>query len=832
MTNYIGTKGYSLFKKNMTEKEKLSLKQDLIVYPKSGLISGPIISYPVYIESDNKFYIPKFYGIQKYGVVPSKLIEADKISLDFIGTLRPMQEEVVKTFMDNIQKQQQTGYKVFGGLLELYTGAGKCLKYDTPIIMYDGSIKMVQDVKIGDEIMGDDSTPRNILSLARGREKMYKISNFYRPNESYTVNESHILSLKNTGGLINDISVLDYLSIKSKSLPLYGYKVSVIFSEKTLPIDPYIIGYWLGDKYSHNSKISCKDPTVFHYFYKNLPNYNLSLFYSEKYYYEINSDKGLFEDNILLNTLKELNMIENKHIPPIYKCNSRENRLNLLAGLLDSAGVLYDNNIFAFTQKNEVLIDDVIYLARSLGFSCYKQPKNHKSSFRICISGEGFEMIPTLNPKKRALPKRQFKDVLRYQIKIEELDIDDYFGFEIDGNHRFLLGDFTVTHNTITALNLISLIKEKTLIVVHKEFLLNQWIERITQCLPSAKVGRIQGSIIDIEGKDIVIGMLQSLSMKEYPDGTFNSFGIMVVDEVHHISSEVFSRALFKIVTKYTIGLSATMNRKDGTSNVFKMFLGDIVYKSEKNGGHEVEVRKINYTSTDEEFNKVVVDYKGNPQYSSMISKLCCFNPRTEFILNVIIDMRKEDPSQQIIVLAHNRCLLEYIYQAIEHRNICTTGYYLGGMKANKLKESESKQLIAATYSMAAEALDIPTLTTLILLTPKTDIVQAVGRILRMKHKQRPLVIDIVDSHQLFKNQYKKREKFYKDNEYKIITSSNLIYNKDTTCWRILFNPSKKNDIEEVNEEDSNIAESVKIPKKCMINLKKNAITNTTIKIE
>jgi superfamily II DNA or RNA helicase len=119
----------------------------------------------------------------------------------------------------------------------------------------------------------------------------------------------------------------------------------------------------------------------------------------------------------------------------------------------------------------------------------------------------------------------------------------------------------------------------KTLVIVHKEFLLNQWIERIHQFLPTARVGKIQGSTVDVDNKDIVIGMLQSLSMKDYPADTFTSFGLMVIDEVHHISSEVFSCALFKVVTKYTMGLSATMNRKDGTTKVFKMFLGDVVYK-------------------------------------------------------------------------------------------------------------------------------------------------------------------------------------------------------------------------------------------------------------
>lgn len=111
---------------------------------------------------------------------------------------------------------------------------------------------------------------------------------------------------------------------------------------------------------------------------------------------------------------------------------------------------------------------------------------------------------------------------------------------------------------------------------------MNQWIERIQQFLPGARIGKIQGQIIDIDNKDIVLCMLQSLVLKDYPSSIFDSFGLTIIDEVHHISSETFSNALFKVVTKYMLGLSATMNRKDGTTKVFKMFLGPVVHKAEK----------------------------------------------------------------------------------------------------------------------------------------------------------------------------------------------------------------------------------------------------------
>jgi superfamily II DNA or RNA helicase len=366
-----------------------------------------------------------------------------------------------------------------------------------------------------------------------------------------------------------------------------------------------------------------------------------------------------------------------------------------------------------------------------------------------------------------------------------------YYGFCVDKNHRFLLGDNTVTHNTVMALNIISILKKKTLVIVHKEFLMDQWKERIKQFLPNARIGRIQGQIVDIENKDIVLGMLQSLSMKEYPGVKFdNHFGLTIVDEVHHISAEVFCRSLFKIVTTNMLGLSATMTRKDGLTKVFKMFLGRVVYKEERSKDDAVTVRSINYRTNDEDFSKTVYNFKGQTHYAIMIRKLCEFNLRSEFILKVLKDTLGETPDQQIMILAHNKSLLKYLHDAIEYRKIATVGYYIGGMKQKALKETEGKQVVIATYAMAEEALDIKSLATLIMATPKTSVEQAVGRILRMKHKN-PLVIDIVDQHDIFQKQWIKRRRFYIKHNYKIITSDNKVYNNNYDTWDVIYEPGK-----------------------------------------
>jgi superfamily II DNA or RNA helicase len=377
--------------------------------------------------------------------------------------------------------------------------------------------------------------------------------------------------------------------------------------------------------------------------------------------------------------------------------------------------------------------------------------------------------------------------------------------------------------------------------------------------------------------------MLQSLVLKEYPQSVFDDFGFTIIDEVHHISSETFSTALFKIVTKYMLGLSATMNRKDGTTKVFKMFLGDVVHKVERKGEHNVEIRAVTYKSDDAEFNETILDYKGQPQISSMISKLCAHEPRTDFIIELLKDcirvevqvpytppplaqcaccgVRKylvrntcckgpSDPTSKgssdptkgpsdtgvtkycltcmqnvvknveakkrpkcpncnkvlkfeqnyvenpnvkpleqchTIVLSHNLNILEYMYNRIVNENIASVGYYIGGMHEEDMKKSEKKQVVLATYAVANEGLDIPSLNVEFLITPKTDVVQTIGRVLRAKHAYAdPVIYDIVDSHEVFQRQWAKRKSYYVKNNYSIIGCNSKNYSRNTRLWKVI----------------------------------------------
>jgi hypothetical protein len=422
------------------------------------------------------------------------------------------------------------------------------------------------------------------------------------------------------------------------------------------------------------------------------------------------------------------------------------------------------------------------------------------------------------------------------------LDEDDYYGFEIDGNRRFVLGDHTVTHNTVMALKIVSLLKKKTLILVHKEFLMNQWIERIEEFLPGARVGKIQASVCDIDNKDIVIGMIQTMYNKAFPQEVYSQFGLTIIDEVHRIGSEEFSKTLLKTITPYMLGISATVERKDKLTKLLYMFIGPKIHSMLRKQEDTVCVRGIEFLTNDSDFNEVEYDFRGQPKYSTMISKICAYGPRSDFIVKTIKDLLKENPEGQIMVLAHNRSLLTYLYECLNNAGVATlrtppvgteasasggraggeapaAGFYVGGMKQKDLQATETKKIVLATYAMAAEALDIKTLSILLMATPKTDITQSVGRILRVKHAN-PIIVDIIDSHQLFQNQWKLRKRFYKKANYKIETTTSKKYtDMETTEWFKVFDPKIKSADADDDDENDIKKNATEFGGKCCIDI-------------
>jgi len=418
----------------------------------------------------------------------------------------------------------------------IFTGSG-CHKKDTEILMYDGNKKLVQDIIVGDVLMGDDSKPRNVMHLFRGNSKMYRIKPI--KGDSFVVNEDHKISLKVTlsscpritttskeyrvkwcekifstvedgsiaiakekcfkekedgmkyiekllecenvlkfGDTIN-VQVKNYIHFNMKHLNLYLYKTAIDYPEQKIEIDPYILGCWLGDGDSRCTRLTTMDHEIVEYFKNNMPeDHDFHMIESHKakdnkarvYSITYSGKRRKYaSDNIILNSLRKYNLLMNKHIPYEYKVNSREVRLKILAGIIDTDGTYQKHtNQFTVSQKSEKLIDDIVDLTRSLGFACYKKKfegKCHNTGaigtyYRINIYGKGIETIPCLLPRKQAVERKKLKDALLNCFSIEYVGEDDYYGFEVDANHQYVMGDYHVTANSNSKSMLLNLIQK------------------------------------------------------------------------------------------------------------------------------------------------------------------------------------------------------------------------------------------------------------------------------------------------------------------------------------------------------------------------------------
>jgi superfamily II DNA or RNA helicase len=319
---------------------------------------------------------------------------------------------------------------------------------------------------------------------------------------------------------------------------------------------------------------------------------------------------------------------------------------------------------------------------------------------------------------------------------------------------------------TVCALYIASQLKMKTLIIVHNTFLKDQWEDRIKAFLPGVTIGHLQGETVDVD-KDIVIAMIQSISMKEYPKEVFRGFGLTVIDECHHIASEVFVQAFQKITSKHMLGLSATPDRKDGLMYVIEWFLGPILYRSESGDKVDdlVKVEMYRHDPTDVDFNRILLNNQGVMNVAGMVNKLAAYIPRTDMLVKIIGDILDQDPARQILVLSDRVQHCKDIWAKLDPEKAAILSQ---GVAASKRAEfCASKKVLIATYSMCKEGFDVATLNTLVMATPRPDIDQIVGRILRTEKASRtihPLIVDVVDS--TFRRQFQARLKLYKDRNY------------------------------------------------------------------
>ena len=425
---------------------------------------------------------------------------------------------------------------------------GKCLGKGTKVLMYDGSLKKVEDVMIGDLLMGDDSTPRRVLSLARGRERMYWI----RQNRGidYRVNESHILSLKRSrmegshkNGDVLNISVKDYLQKSEKFKSNYkGYKVAVEYPQQPVTVSPYFLGVWLGDGDTNSSRITTNDPEIVVMLEEyadairqtgKLATVSTYDYVGKCNQYAITKGyQGAGYDFSLKDELRKLNVLGNKHIPQHYLINDTKHRLQLLAGLIDSDGhYLVQSNGYEITQKKKQLAYQIKFLCDSLGFRTSIRKKKAVISaigyesevYRVRFYGD-VDRIPVRIARKKA---RSWSNKINWQVTgvaIEYDQVDDYYGFTLDGNHLFLLEDMTVTHNTafiLTALRNAAVNFNHSVAIFSLEMSSIQLVNRLISAeaeLESEKIKK--GKLADYEWEQLYAKTAQLTEAQIFIDDT------------------------------------------------------------------------------------------------------------------------------------------------------------------------------------------------------------------------------------------------------------------------------------------------------------------------
>lgn len=326
---------------------------------------------------------------------------------------------------------------------------------------------------------------------------------------------------------------------------------------------------------------------------------------------------------------------------------------------------------------------------------------------------------------------------------------------------------------TFMALHLAIQLKRRFLIVVDKEFLMNQWKAEIENFIDGARVGILQANKAQMEADkyDVTICMIQTICRREFPDGFFDQYGFTIFDECHHLGASYFCQALKKIQTKYMLGLSATPDRDDGLTRVFEAFLGDPVYKNTQRApDKEAVVKAVWFDSEDPAYKEVPVNWRGETVTAKLLNQVAEFEPRNLKIMTLLEEYAR-DKDRFILILSDRISQLEWFEKALNNTSYLH-GYYIGGMKQTKLDDNAEKcQILLATYQMASEAFSVKKLNTVILATPRKSVQQSTGRIFRERIEERkvaPHIIDIIDSHECHMRRWYIRQRFYKECEYTI----------------------------------------------------------------
>jgi hypothetical protein len=457
--------------------------------------------------------------------------------------------------------------------------------------MFDGTLKSVEDIQVGDTLMGPNSRRRRVVATHTGTDNMYRINPI--KGDSWVVNSSHVLSLVRTNDLWKDnasivnVSVNEWMTWSAREKNIHKlFRTNIDFPKQIggLSVDPYILGVLLGDgSMKYSASVTTADDEVRKAFIEYGSRFGLAS-REEK---AGGKSKTIFLPgtknvaNPIANILKDVgiwgSVSSNKFIPQEYKTGSREVRLAVLAGILDTDGYMHCNG-FDFISKSIKLSEDVVFICRSLGLAAYlkecqktctNSPKGRVTGtyYRVSISGD-CSIIPCKVPRKRAGVRGQKKNVLRTGFSVEPVGVGEYFGFTLNGDGLYLLADFTVTHNSgktvvFTHGVIAPGLKKgsRSLVLVHRKELIEQALSKLEACDIKASVIRADDPRYDATNPVQVATIETLLARDIWPKAD-----IVIADEVHHYgqanSWSAFQQHYPKAVT---LGFTATPATTQGT---------------------------------------------------------------------------------------------------------------------------------------------------------------------------------------------------------------------------------------------------------------------------
>lgn len=701
-----------------------------------------------------------------------------------------------------------------------------CHVAGTKVIQYDGSCKTVENLQVGDLLMGPDNYPRTVLKTIKGYGKIYKIACGGRKSnkfKSFEVNGEHILSLVHTSkeNIIN-ISVEDYIK-KSKHWrhchKLYWNDKCIAFNNdnKTLLVDPYIIGAYLGDGHSRTPALTSKDNELIEHFadyvkmeFHITPTIKTNRSNCRTIRFSDIKNTTRSSPNKFTDAFRKIGIdiggsltCGNKYIPDVYKTSSISSRLQLLAGLIDTDGYLSKTKTYySYTSKSKQLVEDVAFVARSLGFfvkikSGLKCATNTiakiKRIYWSCSIIGNISIIPCKLDRKKAIVGNPNKKHNRHCFTVEDVGNNTFYGMQLDGDHLYFLGDWCVTHNSGKSLIIYSLVRhynKKTLLIVPTISLVSQMMSDFKDyaksdlrfdvdkmCHP-VYAGQDKSST-----KPIMISTWQSIYKQ--PKSFFEEYEVVIGDEVHLFKATSLKSIMEKTVNaKYRFGTTGTLDEAQthklvleglfGT--VFKVTTTKALMDKKQLAELNIKCLILKYSEETRKANKIL-------KYQDEIKFLVLNKKRNAFIRNLAVSMQSNTLVLFQFVESHGKVLHEIIKKKVSETDPNRKVFFISGATdgdiredIRKITDKEKNAIIVASSGTFSTGINIKNLDNIIFASPtksRIKTLQSIGRALRIGDSDKATLYDIVDdmTHKQYKNfaikHFLERVKVYNSEKFK-----------------------------------------------------------------